>query len=97
MKWLPIIARNPRPSSSEIAAHHHAKHAPYRRSRFDINDDRMVQIDQVVGAVGKEGPVAIGASQARGRVGGREIVPGAGMTEAGLLGRLYRTGAEADA
>ncbi len=27
----------------------------------------------------------------------REIVPGAGMTEAGLLGRLYRTGAEADA
>jgi ABC-type sugar transport system ATPase subunit len=27
----------------------------------------------------------------------REIVPGAGMTEAGLLGRLYRTGSEADA
>jgi hypothetical protein len=43
-----------------------------RGGRFDIDDDGVLQVDQVVGAVGEEGEPAIRSRPARGRVGGRD-------------------------
>ena len=42
------------------------------RGRLDIQDDGAFQIDQVVGAVGKEGEAAICSGPARGRVSRRD-------------------------
>jgi len=37
-----------------------------------IQDDGVLQVDQIVGAVGEEGEPAIGSRPARGRIGGRD-------------------------
>jgi len=37
--------------------------------RFDVNDDRVIGIDQIVGRVGKEGLPAVRTGPARRRIG----------------------------
>jgi hypothetical protein len=39
-----------------------------RRGRFDINDDRVLGVDQIVGRIAKEGLPAMGAGPARRRI-----------------------------
>jgi len=43
-----------------------------RRRRFDIDDDRVVDIDQIVGRVGKEGRSTAPRSPPRCRISGRD-------------------------
>ena len=43
-----------------------------RRRRLDIDDDRVVDIDQVVGRIGKERRAPVGRGPARGRIGRRD-------------------------
>jgi len=42
---------------------------PDRGCRFDINDDRVVDIDQIVGGISKEGLPAMGSGPSRRRIG----------------------------
>jgi hypothetical protein len=44
----------------------------HRGRRLDVHDHRVVEVDQIVGAVGEEGESAIGAGPARRRVGRRD-------------------------
>src|ERR1700690_3859886 len=45
---------------------------PDRSGRFDIDDDRVVDIDQIVGGVSEEGLSAMGSGPARRRIGRRD-------------------------
>jgi hypothetical protein len=45
---------------------------PDRRGRFNIDDDRVLDIDQIVGGIGEEGLPAMGSSPARRRIGRRD-------------------------
>jgi hypothetical protein len=47
---------------------------------LDVDDDRVVQIDQIVGAVGEEGPVTVGSGKPCRGIGRRDRL------------RLYRRG-----
>lgn len=44
------------------------------RGRLDIDDDRMFEVDQVVGAVGEEGSLVRRGGEARGRIRWRQIL-----------------------
>lgn len=78
---------------------------PHRRARFHIHDDGVLQVDQIIGAVGEERLTALGAGPARGRIGRRQELRndrrrGAkrGIVEHGqifvhrMVGRLRRQG-----
>ena len=41
----------------------------HRRRRLDIDNDRVFQIDQIVGCIGEEGQPLVGTGPARGRIG----------------------------
>ena len=45
---------------------------PDRSRRFDINDDRVLDIDQIVGGVSEEGLSTMGSGPARLRIGRRD-------------------------
>src|SRR5690606_7823521 len=58
-----------------------------RPARLDIEDDRVVGVDQVVGGIGEEGVALVGAGPLRRRVGRRDELRGdlASSTEGGIV------------
>ena len=60
------------PGSRQHVAHGADFGLPDRCGGLHVDDGRIVQIDQVVGAIGEEGSVPAGSGEPRGGVGGRD-------------------------